>query len=243
MKELPAGLAIWRRNWRRALLVSLLPSLPMFAFIGLSLFALHAGNVQAKNPEIGVVAWMMLLAPFADQIVALPVYRAECARRAGVPPRSWTRPRSIGWCALTAALVTVLLGGALMFGLLTVVAGMPVLALLAAWLHVAALVAGVEQRATPEAIRRSFRLSKGFRWSVIGTAAALWAGRWLASVFLTMFHGDLDGNLDSFTVGVIAAVALNVVLSGLFASVSIANYERMAAHHDDVTGALGRVFE
>lgn len=243
MQVLQAGLAIWLRNWRRALLMALLPSLPMVAFIALSLFAIHVGNVRAENAAIGVLAWMMLLAPLADQIVALPVYRAECARRAGVPPKNWARPRSVGWCVLTAVLVTVLLGAALMFGFLTAFAGMALLALLAAWLHVAALVAGVEQRATPQAIRRSFRLSKGFRWSVIGTLAALWGGRWLASAILTQFHGDLHHDPDGFTLGVIAAVVLNIVLSGLFASVAVAYYERMVARHDDVTGALGRVFE
>jgi hypothetical protein len=230
---LKAGLAIWRRTWKRSLVIGLLATLPWLLFVALIIaIIVDSGAPLADNGDLGMLVWAMWLAPFGDQVLALSVYRADQAHRAGVAPRAWYRPRSIGWNVLTALLVTLLLGAAVIIP--------PVVALLTPFVYVSALAAGAERRALPGAMVRGFRISKGFRWQVLWTALLLWAVRWGIGIAATQFFDD-----DAFAqgAGFIAMTLLNLSLTGLFAAVMVAFYLRMSERHDDVTGALGRVFE
>lgn len=233
MDVLKAGLAIWRRTWKRSALIGLLATLPWMLFVAV----IVASLVEKRAPldeglDLGMLLWAMLLAPFGDQVLAPSVYRAEQAHRAGVPARAWHRPRSLGWGVVTALLVTVLLDAA---------CGTVVLAaLIVPFVYVAALAAAVERRPLPQAMVRAFRISKHFRWQVLWTQLLLWAVRWGVAIPATQFFDD---DPVAQGAGFVAFTLFNLLLTGVCAAVMVAFYQRMYERHDDVTGALGRVFE
>lgn len=236
MDGLAAGFAIWRRWWLRTSLVAILPWLPVLVFTVLLMVAIGAAD-SAEDRKSFALGWIGLTMPyvaFADQVLTLSVRRTVRAGRMGIPPNTLREPRSLGWMVLSALVVTVLLDLAAIPFVIPVVALTP-------FVYVTAVVAGVERRALPGAMRRAFRLSHGFRNHIIQASLVLWAVRWAVTLALCVGADAIGPVAQIVAIGV--AVVVNLVMSGLFAATQVAFYDLMIERHDDPAGALGKIFE
>lgn len=232
MRDAAEGFGIWRRTWKRALVLGFLIWLPWHLCTVAMIFGVYR---QAAPPPIG--GWVFLTIPFAhfaDQLLARPMLRAVRAQAMGVRPSAIREPGGLLWLLLSDLLVTALLVGT------TFLIIVPAL-LLVPLVYLTTMVASSERRAPPSAFLRSWRLSRQFRWDIFQTACLLWAIRWV--VTLAILYGGEAGGLLSMQIALAAGTLVNVILSGLFASVQVAFYQRIHAHHDDTAGALGKIFE
>jgi hypothetical protein len=108
------------------------------------------------------------------------------------------------------------------------------------FVYVTALVAGVERRRPWSALVRGVRIAKGVRSEILGLVNGLWILRVALSTMIVVVPDDEPGTL---IVGTIAVTLVNVLLTGLFASVNVAFYQAMIRRNDNPAVELSRVFE